>query len=230
MNESDSTRKTGWWPLLAAGVTLAAALAGREHVNPWLFGILLLVAWGLLANGLTAFRLATPFRILLTVTLLALAGVVWHYTAPQPRLQIEEIKIQKLPSTISPGVVEVIVRNNGALPADVVHTAAGQLATLFRTPRDLAAGNMEAEMSNQLAQAAPVPPTGTTALAPGQSTRGAIEIPPTQRSWFLQRREATMIVTARLRYRDRGLGREKMFCLFTTPPSGTWSECPFLNQ
>jgi len=230
MDESDSPRRTGWWPLPAAGITLATALAGREHVNPWLFGGLLLVAWGLLAFGLTAFRIATPFRLVLTATLLALAAVVWTYTAPQPRLQLEEVRIEKLPSTITPGVVEVVVRNSGSLPAEVVHSAAGQLATLFRTPRDLAAGGMEADLTKQLDRADPVPPTGTMAIAPGQSTRVAIAIPPTQRSWFIARREATMLVTARLRFRDRGFHRERVFCLFTTPPSGTWSECPFLNQ
>ena len=230
MDERDDSRRTGWWPLPAAGVALAIALAGREYVNPWLFGALLLVAWGLVAFGLTAFRIATPFRLLLTVTLLALAGVVWHYTAPQPRLQLEEVRIQKLPSTIAPGVVEVVVRNSGSLPAEVVHSAAGQLATLFRTPRDLATGGIEADLTKHLERADRVPPTGTTAIAPGQSTRVAIDIPPTQRSWFIARREATMIVTARVQFRDRGFVREREFCLFTTPPSGTWSECPFLNE
>jgi len=38
-----------------------------------------------------------------------------------------------------------------------------------------------------------------------------------------------VLVTARLGYRDRGLSREKAFCLFSNPPFRAWSPCPFLN-
>src|SRR6187455_1368964 len=140
-----ASTRSRWWALAGAGVTLATALAGRTRIDPWLFGALLLIVWGLLAYGLGVLRVARPLRLLLTATLLALAVVVWNYTSPQPHLQLGEVRMQRLPSTISPGVVELVIRNSGSLPAEVVGSAVAQLGPLFRTARDLAAGNVKAD-------------------------------------------------------------------------------------
>jgi hypothetical protein len=67
-------------------------------------------------------------------------------------------------------------------------------------------------------------------IPPGGTARIEVQIPPSQRSWFIARGEATVLVSARLRYRDRVFHRERVFCQFATPPSGPWSSCPFLNQ
>jgi hypothetical protein len=222
--------RSPWWALAAAGVVLAAALAGRAQVGAWPFGVLLLLAWGLLAYGLRVLRIARPLRLLLTVSLLALAVVVWNETAPQPRIQLGGVRVQKLPSTISPGVVELVFRNSGSLPADVVGSAVAHLSPLFRTPRDLAAGGVEADLSARLERAGRWPSAGTTLIPPGQTTRVEVDIPPSQRSWYIGRGQATVIVTARLRYRDRAFLREKTFCLFTNARSGQWLSCPFLND
>jgi hypothetical protein len=45
-----------------------------------------------------------------------------------------------------------------------------------------------------------------------------VEIPSSQRAWYLSSGQATVLVTARLRYRDRVFRRERMFCMFTSPP------------
>jgi hypothetical protein len=218
-----------WWALPAAGVAIAAAVAGRVPAGPWLFGALLLVAWGLLAYGLRALRIGRTPRLIVVASLLALAIVVWSNLAPQPRLQLGHLRVQKLPSTISPGVVELVIRNDGALPANVVGSAAGHLA-LFKTASGLARAGVEAELSERLAQAQRWPAVGTMVIPAGETAGMEVGLPPSQRSWYLARGQATVIVAARLRYRDRGFAREKMLCLFTTPPSGQWLECPFLNQ
>jgi len=217
------------WALPAAGVALAAALAGRAQGWPWLFGAFLLIAWALLAYGLGVLRLARMPRLILTASLLALAVTVWIDTAPQPRIQLGLVRVQKLPSTISPGVVELVIRNSGTLPANVVGSAVAQLA-LFRTAAGLAAGGVEAELSKRLEQADQLPAVGTMVIPPDRTDRIAIDVPPSQRSWYVARGEATVVVTARLRYRDRGFLRTKVFCLFTNPPSGQWLSCPFLNE
>jgi hypothetical protein len=205
------------------------ALGSRPYVGPWPFAALLLIAWGLLAHGLRVLSIARPLRLLLTVSLLALAVVVWNAMAPQPRLALAEVRIRRLPSTISPGSVELVLRNSGSLPAVVVGTSLAQLMSLFRTPSDLGGGIILADLSRQLDDADRLPADGAMVIPPGQTVRAEVAIAPSSRAWFVARGEVTVLVTARLRYRDRLLPREKDFCLFTNPPSGIWQSCPFLN-
>jgi hypothetical protein len=81
-----ASTRSRWWALAGAGVTLATALAGRTRIDPWLFGALLLIVWGLLAYGLSVLRVARPLRLLLTATLLGSRGgrVELHVTAAAP--------------------------------------------------------------------------------------------------------------------------------------------------
>jgi hypothetical protein len=218
-----------WWALPAAGVAIAAAVAARAPGGPWVFAILLLIAWGLLAYGLRALRIARAPRLIVIASLLALAVVVWSNLAPQPRLQLGHLRVQKLPSTISPGVVELLIRNDGEIPAHLVGAAVQHLA-LFKTAAGLVTGGVEAELSQRLTQAQRLPAVGTMLIPAGQTARLEVDIPPSQRSWYIARGQATVIVAARLRYQDRGFPREKILCLFTTPPSGQWLACPFLNE
>jgi hypothetical protein len=222
--------RSPWWALAGGVVVLVAAFAGRAQINPWLFGVLLLIAWALLAYGLSSLRVATPLRLLLVVSVLAVAVVLWDYTAQQPHLQLDGVRVPRLPSTVSSGVVELVVRNGGSLPADVVGTAAAQLTPLFKTPGDLAAGNMEGELSERLKQADEAPALKNTVIPPGETARVQVDIPSSQRSWYLASGQATVVMTARFRYRDRVFHREQMFCLFANPPSGKWLSCPFLNR
>lgn len=230
MNDAGRQTRTYWWALAAGVGGFAAALAARVPLGAWLFGALLLVASGLLAFGINALRIARPLRAMLAVSIFALAAVIWHYLSPQPHLQLGTVRVQKMPSTISPGVVELMLHNGGALPADVSGVAVAELGPLFRTPRNLATGGVEAELAARLERADRMPSSGTMLIAPGQSTRLQVDIPPTQRSWFIARGETTVLVTARLQYRDRLFVRERMFCVFSNPPSGQWSSCPFLNK
>ena len=221
--------RTRWWALAAGAAGFAIAFSARAHLGAWLFGLLLLFAAALFAFGLSVIRIARPLRLMLALSVFALAAVIWHYMAAQPRLQLESVRVQKLPSTISPGVVELMIHNSGALPADVTGAAVADLGPLFRTPEALAAGGIETELADRLERADRLP-TGMMLIAPGETTRVQIDIPPTQRSWFIARGETTVLVTARLHYRDRLFVRERMFCVFSNPPSGQWSSCPFLNQ
>ena len=170
--------------------------------------------------------LLTGLRICATV--LALGVVIWNYLAPQPHIQLGEVRTRALPSTVSPGVVELVVRNGGSIPAHVVASTAGHLASVSPSAQQLSSGGVEAELTRQLQAAAALPPDGTTEIPVGQTMRLKVEIAPSQRSWFIARGEATMVVTARLRYRDRLFSRETMFCLFANR-AGQWSPCPFLN-
>jgi hypothetical protein len=230
MTSTAASARSHWGALIAGGIAFAASLAGRELIDPWLFGVVLLIAWGLLAYGLSVLQVARPLRWLVVATLLALTVVVWNSTAPQPRIQLSAIRAQKLPSTASPGRVELVFANDGSLPADVAGSAVANLGPLFRTADGLVAGGVESEASSRLEQANPLSATGSMVIAPGQSVRVNVDIPPSERSWFVGRGEATVLVTARLRYRDRLFRREKTFCLFMTPPSGQWQSCPFLND
>jgi hypothetical protein len=225
-----SPTRSRWWALSAAGVAAAAAVAGRAYINPWLFGSLLLIAWGLLAYGLTVLRVKRSLRQLLTATWLALAFVVWNHTAPQPRMQMNGVRLRTFPSTVSPGVVELVIHNSGSLPAHVVAFPVADLAPLFTTARELAAGGVEAELSERLERADRLPSQGTMMIPAGQNARVNVDIPPSQRAWHIGRGEVTVLVAARLRYRDRVFLREKAFCLFGSAPNGQWLECPFLNE
>lgn len=216
--------------LSAAGVAFAAALAGRAQIAPWLFGALLLIAWGLLAYGLNAFTVAKSLRLVLTATALALVVVVWNYTAPQPRLHLDAVRLGTFPSTASPGVLELAIRNSGEVPAHVVAFPVARLAPLYRNVRQLAAGGVEAELSERLERADRLPPAGTLMIPAGQTARVDVVIPSSERARYIGYRATTMLVTARLRYRDRGFVREKVFCVFANPPSGKWLSCPFLNE
>jgi hypothetical protein len=230
MTRDAGQTRTRWWALATGIVGFAAALSARAQLGGWLFGAVLLVASGLLAFGISVLRIAKPLRAMLAVSAFALAAVIWNHLAAQPRLQLGELRVQKFPSTISPGVVELTIHNSGALPAAVTGAAVADLGPRFRTPGDLATGGVEAELSDRLAGAERLPSSGTMLVAPGQSTRVQIDIPPTKRSWFIARGETTVLVTARFQYRDRLFVRERSFCVFLTPPSGQWSSCPFLNE
>jgi len=222
--------RSRWFALLAAVVAFVAALGGRDQIGAWPFGILLLIAWALLAYGITVLRIGTALRLMLVVSTLALAVFVWDYLAPQPRIQLGGVRVQKLPSTISPGVIELVIHNIGPLPADVVGSAAGDLVTQARTAAALVAGGAKAELSKGLEGADTFPSTGTMVIPPGQTTRVQVDVPASQRAWYFSSGQATVLVTARLRYRDRIFHREKQFCMFTTPPSSNWQSCPFLND
>lgn len=164
------------WPALLAGVVaFAAALGLREQIGAWPFGVLLLIAWGLLAYGLGVLRIERPLRLMLVASLLVLAVVVWNYMAPQPRIQLGGIRVRKLPSTISPGAVELVIHNSGSLPADIVGSAVAQLAPVSRTAAGLAGSGAEAELSKGLAGAAPFPSDGATLIPPGQTTRVEVD-------------------------------------------------------
>lgn len=229
MDTTTERTRSPWWGVPLAGVVAAAALTGRVYLGAWLFGALLLMAWGLLAYGLRALRIARPLWLMLAVSVLALVVVVWNEMAPQPRLALAEVRIERLPSTSSPGSVELVFRNSGSLPADVVGTSLAQLVSLFRTPSDLGGGMVLADLSNKLESGDRLPADGTLVVPPGQTVRAEVAIAPSPRAWYVGRGEVTVLVTARLRYRDRLLRREKDFCLFTNPPSGVWQSCPFLN-
>ena len=219
-----------FWLTVSAASVAFAAVAARAQINAWLFGALLLIAWGLLAYGLSVLRVTKPLRLLVTATALALVVVVWNHTAPQPRIHLDAVRLRTLPSTASPGVVELLVRNSGAVPAHVVAFTVGHLAPLFRNARQLSAGRMESDLSERLERADRLPAVGTLVIQAGETARFDVDIPSSNRSWYIARGEATVLVTARLHYRDRVFRREKVFCLFANPQSGQWLLCPFLNE
>jgi hypothetical protein len=231
VEERTSSHRSYWWAFAGGGATLAAAVAGRTQIDPWLFGALLLSAWGLLAHAVRLVPVTNLLRLLLIATSLALAVVAWSYTAPQPRMRLDGVQLQSLPSTVRPGAVELIVRNSGTVSADVVASTVAYLApAFFRTAQALAAGSMEADLSRRLQQADPAPPTVTMVVPPGETARIEVLVPASERAWYIARGEATVVIAARFRYRDRLFVRERVFCHFANPPSGQWLSCPFLND
>jgi hypothetical protein len=169
-------------------------------------------------------------RVLVSAPLGVLAFVLWDHTAPQPRVQVDAVQLRKVPSTGQPGLVELVLRNNGNATVHMVVFPVAHLGGAFGSAQQLAAANMQRELAARLEEARPLPPAGTIDIEEGQTTLVNIEVPFTERAWLFGRGEATLIVAARVRYRDRVFHREKVFCQFTNPRSGAWVSCPFLNN
>jgi hypothetical protein len=89
---------------------------------------------------------------------------------------------------------------------------------------------VQGELSARLNRADRLPPTGTFVVPAGQTVHVGVDIPSSERAWYIGRGETTLLVAARLHYRDRVFRREKVFCHFANPPSGRWLPCPFLND
>ena len=196
----------------------------------WLYGGLALAIWAVLTWGIRRSSWKKPLKLLLSVTLLGLALMVWAYTAPQPTIRVEVAQLRRLPSSAQPGLVELILRNSGENPAGVAVIAVAHLAPLFINAADLVRGNVEADLEKRLDLAKPVPATGTLAVAPGQTAVIEAPLPFSERVWDYSRGQLTVLVAARIRYRDRVFNRERLFCQYMNPRTNEWRSCPFLND
>ncbi len=223
-------RKRGWI-LLGSGLGLVLALlATGRQMNGWLFGGLLLIASALLIQGLRSVLTKTLHQAIGSVTTLVLAFVLWDQTASQPRIRVDEIQLRQLPSSGRTGAVELVLRNTGGVDAQVVAQSAGQLVSLYTSARDLDNSRVEADITRQLDGAEPTPSTGPLRVAEQQTAVLSVPVPFSERVWVYGRGESTLIVAAKIRYRDRFFNREKAFCQFTSLKSGQWVSCPFLNN
>jgi hypothetical protein len=172
----------------------------------WIYGVLGLAIWAALAWGINRSSL------------------------PQPGIRVDVVQLRRIPSSAQPGLVELVVRNAGETPAGIVVTSVAYLAPLYVNAADLARNNVEADLRTRLAQASPVPPTGTTGLAAGQTSVVTTDLPFTERAWEYSRGQLTVLVAARIRYRDRVFSREREFCQYMNPRTNEWRSCPFLND
>ena len=219
------------WLLLGASAVLGIALIGGSRlINGWLFGLLLLVAWALLCRGLKPFAGTRWRHVLVSVTALLFVLVLWNYSARQPRIRVEAVHLRNLPSTAQPGRVELVVQNTGAVAADVEVVSASHLGRLFRNAGELVRANLEAELGEQLETHGASAANPVITINSGQTTRVNVEVPFSERAWMFGRGEATLVVAARIRYRDRVFRREKQVCQYADPQSGEWKSCPFLNN
>src|SRR4029079_9685407 len=133
------TQTTGkrqrWTPMVAGAVLALALIGGASLINGWLYGALLLLAWATLIYGLRSFVLKRSRLIVISVTSLFLALMLWDYTARQPRIGVDEVQLRKVPSTVVPGSVDLLLRNAGGDPADLVVVSVGQLVAPFSSAR-----------------------------------------------------------------------------------------------
>ena len=219
------------WVLLGSGLLLVVVLlaVGRQ-VNGWLFGALLLIASALMIQSLRTLLSKKPHQIIGSLTILVLAFVLWDQMASQPRIRVEEVHLRQLPSSAQSGVVELVLRNAGGVGAEVVAVSAAQVSPLYTSARDLSRSRMEADFNRQLDKAAPIPATGALRVDEEGTARLSISVPFSERVWVYGRGESSVIVAAKIRYRDRFFSREKEFCQFTSLKSGQWLSCPFLNN
>jgi hypothetical protein len=199
-------------------------------MNAWLYGLLLLGVWALLTYLISRLRWERTRQVLISITLLGLAFLIWNYTARQPRIRIDGVVLRKLPSTVQTGLVEVTVRNTGGEPARMTAFPVAYLAPLFRDARELTRGNVEPDLEARLTKAKPLPPSGSIDIAPKGTTVVTVEIPFSELVWRYARGEMTILVASRFEYPDRIFSREKLFCQFTHPRAGEWIACPFLND
>jgi hypothetical protein len=226
---ANSGRRERWAPLVGSAALALGLVGGGQLLNGWLFGLLLLAAWGLLIYGLRTFTWKRSRQLLVGLTSLVLVVVLWDYTAPQPTVLLDAVQLRKMPSSVQPGLVELIVRNNGSVAADIEVLSVAHLAPLYRSARDLQTANVEATLRDRLKQAAPTA-AAPIALETGKTTVVNVEVPFSERAWQFARGELTVLVTARIRYRDRIFPREQLFCQFMNPRSVSWASCPFLNN
>ena len=219
------------WVLLGSGLALVLALlaVGRQ-MNGWLFGGLLLIASALLIQSLRSLLSKKSHRAIGSLTTLVLAFVLWDQTASQPRIRVDEIQVRQLPSSAQPGVVELVLSNAGGVDAEAVALSAAQLVRLYTGAQDLTRSSVEADLSRLLREAKPTPPTGAIRVAEHGTAIVSVAVPFSERVWVYGRGESTLIVAAKIRYRDRFFRREKEFCQFTSLKSGQWISCPFLNN
>jgi hypothetical protein len=213
---------------MVAGAVLAIALIGGAGlINGWLYGGLLLLAWATLIYGLRSFVLKRSRLIVISVTSLFLALMLWDYTARQPRIGVDEVQLRKVPSTVVPGSVDLLLRNAGGDPADLVVVSVGELVAPFSSAR---ANKVEADLTQRLDSAKPTPPSGTLSVPPKQTTKVSVEVPFSERAWVFDRGESTLLVAGKIRYRDRVFSREKQFCQFLNVKTNSWASCPFMNN
>ena len=224
-----STKRQRWVPLATSAVLAVVLIGSASLINGWMYGGLLLAAWALLTYGLTAFVVQRTRLVLVSLTCLFLAFMLWDYTARQPRIGIDEVQLRKVPSTVVPGSVELMLRNAGGDPADITVLSVGHLGETFSNGGSRAA-KVEADLTERLKRAQPVPPSGTLAVASKQMTTVSVEVPFSERAWVFDRGESTLLVAGRIRYRDRVFRREKEFCQFLNLRSNSWVACPFLNH
>lgn len=196
----------------------------------WLYGAIGLVVWALLAWAISRLGWKRPLKLLLSATLFGLGFMLWAYTAPQPTIRVEVVQLRRLPSSAQPGLVELIVRNTGENPAGIVVVPVAYLAPLFINAADLVRANVEGDLRKRLEQAKPVPSTGTLAVADGQTAVVEAPLPFSERAWDYARGHLTVLVAARIQYRDRVFNRERLFCQYMNPRSNEWRSCPFLND
>jgi hypothetical protein len=199
-------------------------------MNPWLSGALWSVASALLVYGISRLRWKQSLKTLVSATICGLAFILWDHTARQPRIRVEAVQLRNLPSSVQPGLVELVMRNTGDEPASIVVFPVAYLAPLYRDAQDLVANKVEAELERRLEQAKPLPSTGTTHVENSQITVVDLTVPFSEHVWQFGRGELTLLVAARVQYRDRLFRREKVFCQFANPRSGNWVSCPFLNN
>lgn len=231
MADSTTNRRRHPWNFIGAGIALAITLlAGARIVDGWLSGALWLVAWALLAHGVRSLAWKRSRQVVVTATFFGLVLMLWNYTARQPRIRIDGVVLRTMPSTVQPGVAELMVRNTGDAPARIVVLSAAHLAPLFRNAQELNAAGVEEDVKGRLDTTSPTPATGTMVVDEGETAVVIVEVPFSERAWQYARGDLSVIVAARIQYRDRVFQRERVFCQFGSPQSGEWKSCPFLNE
>lgn len=196
----------------------------------WLYGVAGLAIWSLLVWGVSRLSWKRPLKLLVSTTLLALGLMLWAYAAPQPGIRVDVVQLRRIPSSAQPGLIELVVRNSGETPAAIVVVPVAYLAPLYINAADLVRNNVDADLETRLEQAAPIPSTGTMPLGAGQTSVVETEVPFTERAWEYSRGQVTVLVAARIRYRDRVFNRQREFCQYMNPRTREWRSCPFLND
>ena len=196
----------------------------------WLYGAIGLAVWALLTWVIRRLDWKRPLKLLVSATLLGLGLMIWAYMAPQPTVRVEVVQLRRLPSSAQPGLVELVVRNSGETRAGIVVAPVAHLAPLFINAADLVRANIDADLQGRLERAKPVPATGTIGVAKGQTVVIDVPLPFSERVWEYNRGQLTVLVAARIRYRDRVFNRERLFCQYMNPRSNEWRSCPFMND
>jgi hypothetical protein len=228
--EGTSTKRQRWLPLVISAVLAVVLIGGASLISGWVYGGLLLAAWALLIYGLRPFVTQQSRLVMVSVTTLILGFVLWDYTARQPRIGIDSYQLRQVPSTVVPGSVELMLRNAGGSPADIVVVSVGHLVGRFSGADRSRSATVEADLTERLKRAQPLPPSGTLAVPSKETAAVSVEVPFSERAWVFDRGESTLLVAGRIRYRDRVFRREKQFCQFLNRQSNSWASCPFLNN
>ncbi len=194
----------------AGGKRGACARAGGRRptaCNGWLFGLLLAGRVGvadLRPADLLCWKRSRQLLVGLTVPR-CLSLVLWDYTAPQPRIRLDAVQLQKdaVQRSARPRRVASCETAEMSRPTSRFCQSRIWRRSIRTRQRPARQPTSKPTLRERLKQATPTAAAPDRSSTTGQTTLVNVEVPFSERAWQFARGELTVLVTARIQYRDR---------------------------